>query len=172
MDLRAAGVPLDLLVLDELAVALKEIDLTVQKGEVFGVLGPNGSGKSTLIRLVSTLLLPDQGTIRVFGHDVEHDAFAVKQMINRVTVDAAFFKKLSPIETLPAWLQPIAKASPATYVIRGMRTCLLDGGSTRKLLPTIFVLIGIGLAIIVVGLIIFRYVETYAKRTGRLKRSG
>ncbi|MBU0595657.1 ABC transporter permease [Candidatus Bipolaricaulota bacterium] len=77
-----------------------------------------------------------------------------------------------PIETLPAWLQPIAKASPATYVIRGMRTCLLDGGSTRKLLPTILVLIGIGLAIIVVGLVIFRYVETYAKRTGRLKRSG
>ncbi|MBU0595658.1 ABC transporter ATP-binding protein [Candidatus Bipolaricaulota bacterium] len=84
----------------ELVVALKEIDLTVQKGEVFGVLGPNGSGKSTLIRLVSTLLLPDRGAIRVFGHDVEHEPFAVKQMINRVSVDAAFFKKFSPIENL------------------------------------------------------------------------
>ena len=77
-----------------------------------------------------------------------------------------------PIDTLPAWLQPIAKASPATYVIQGMRTCLLDGGSTRKLLPTIFLLIGIGVAIIIVGLFIFRYVEAYAKRAGRLKRSG
>jgi len=84
----------------ELVVALKEINLTVEKGEVFGVLGPNGSGKSTLIRLVSTLLLPDQGKIRVFGHDVEHEPFAVKRLINRVSVDAAFFKKFSPIENL------------------------------------------------------------------------
>jgi len=75
----------------EEVVALKNIDLTVARGEVFGVLGPNGSGKSTLIRLVSTLLLPDSGSLRVFGHDVEHDAFAVKRMINRVSVDAAFF---------------------------------------------------------------------------------
>jgi ABC-2 type transport system ATP-binding protein len=84
----------------EEVVALREIDLTIARGEVFGVLGPNGSGKSTLIRLVSTLLLPDSGTLRVFGHDVEHDVFAVKRMINRVSVDAAFFKKFSPIENL------------------------------------------------------------------------
>jgi ABC-2 type transport system ATP-binding protein len=81
-------------------VALEGIDLTVSRGEVFGVLGPNGSGKSTLIRLVSTLLLPDGGSLRVFGHDVERDAFAVKRMINRVSVDAAFFKKFSAIENL------------------------------------------------------------------------
>ena len=84
----------------EEVVALKDIDLTVARGEVFGVLGPNGSGKSTLIRLVSTLLLPDSGKLSVFGHDVEHDSFAVKRMINRVSVDAAFFKKFSPIENL------------------------------------------------------------------------
>ena len=53
-----------------------------------------------------------------------------------------------------------------------MRTCLLEGGSTRTLLPTILILIGIGVAIIAVGLMIFRYVEAYAKRAGRLKRSG
>jgi len=84
----------------EKVVALKGIDLVIERGEVFGVLGPNGSGKSTLIRLVSTLLLPDSGTIRVFGHDVEHEPFAVKRLINRVSVDAAFFKKFSPIENL------------------------------------------------------------------------
>jgi ABC-2 type transport system ATP-binding protein len=81
-------------------VALKDIDLKVPKGEVFGVLGPNGSGKSTLIRLASTLLLPDSGTLRIFGHDVEKDPYAVKRLINRVSVDAAFFKKFSPIENL------------------------------------------------------------------------
>jgi len=84
----------------EEVVALEGIDLTVKRGEVFGVLGPNGSGKSTLIRLVSTLLLPDSGTMRVFGHDVESDPFPVKRMINRVSVDAAFFKKFSAIENL------------------------------------------------------------------------
>ena len=77
-----------------------------------------------------------------------------------------------PIDTLPNWLQPIAKSSPATYVIQRMRTCLLEGGSTRTLLPTILILIGIGVAIIAVGLVIFRHVEAYAKRAGRLKRSG
>jgi len=84
----------------EEVVALERIDLTVRRGEVFGVLGPNGSGKSTLIRLVSTLLLPDSGTLHIFGHDVEHDSFAVKRMINRVSVDAAFFKKFSATENL------------------------------------------------------------------------
>jgi ABC-2 type transport system permease protein len=77
-----------------------------------------------------------------------------------------------PIETLPGWLQGIAAASPATYVIKGMRACLLEGAATGTLLPTVFTLIGIGVLIIVIGLIIFRYVERFAKRAGRLKRSG
>jgi ABC-2 type transport system ATP-binding protein len=84
----------------EQVVALERINLSVPRGEVFGVLGPNGSGKSTLIRLVSTLLLPDAGAIRVFGHDIVERPFEVKRMINRVSVDAAFFKKFSPIENL------------------------------------------------------------------------
>jgi len=77
-----------------------------------------------------------------------------------------------PIETLPNWLQPIAKLSPATYVIQGMRSCLIDGQGTRTLLPTVGLLIAIGLVVIAIGLVIFRYVEVYAKRAGRLKRSG
>jgi len=77
-----------------------------------------------------------------------------------------------PIETLPNWLHPIAKLSPATYVIQGMRSCLIDGQGTRTLLPTVGVLIASGLVVIAIGLVIFRYVETYAKRAGRLKRSG
>jgi ABC-2 type transport system permease protein len=77
-----------------------------------------------------------------------------------------------PVETLPGWLQRIATVSPATYVIKGMRACLLEGESTVKLLPNVFTLIGVGVAIIVVGLVVFRHVERFAKRTGRLKRSG
>ena len=77
-----------------------------------------------------------------------------------------------PISTLPNWLQPIAALSPATYVIQGMRSCLIDGQATRTLLPTAGLLIASGLVVIAIGLVIFRYVETYAKRAGRLKRSG
>ncbi|MBA4180786.1 MAG: ABC transporter [Anaerolinea sp.] len=81
-------------------VAVDHISLTVHKGEIFGVLGPNGTGKSTLIRLMSTLLMPDTGSVRIFGFDVEKDEAEVKRLINRVSVEASFFKKLSPMENL------------------------------------------------------------------------
>lgn len=81
-------------------VAIDGVDLSVWPREIFGVLGANGSGKSTLIRLLSTLLLPDSGEARVFGHDVVKEEMAVKRLISRVSVEAAFFKKLSPLENL------------------------------------------------------------------------
>jgi ABC-2 type transport system ATP-binding protein len=81
-------------------VAINDVSLKIQRGEIYGVLGANGSGKSTLIRLMSTLLTLDTGRVEVFGHDIERDEMAVKRMINRVSVDAAFFKKLSPMENL------------------------------------------------------------------------
>lgn len=80
--------------------AVDDVSLTIQRREIFGVLGSNGSGKSTLIRLISTLLLPDEGTVRVFGHDVVREERAVQMLINRVSVEAAFFRKLSPMENL------------------------------------------------------------------------
>jgi ABC-2 type transport system ATP-binding protein len=48
-------------------VAVDHVSFAVERGEIFGVLGPNGTGKSTLIRLMSTLLMPDTGRVRVFG---------------------------------------------------------------------------------------------------------
>ena len=81
-------------------VAVDHVSFEVKRGEIFGVLGPNGSGKSTLIRVMATLLVPDGGHVSVFGHDVERDARKVQTMINRVSVEASFFKKLSPMENL------------------------------------------------------------------------
>lgn len=81
-------------------VAVDRITFDVQRREIFGVLGPNGSGKSTLIRLVATLLILDGGQITVFGHDVSKHSMAVRRLINRVSVEASFFKKLSPRENL------------------------------------------------------------------------
>lgn len=84
----------------KLVRAVDGVSFVVPRGEIFGILGPNGSGKSTLIRLISTLLVPDQGEIRIFGLDVNSHRLAVRRLINRVSVEAAFFKKLSAVENL------------------------------------------------------------------------
>ena len=81
-------------------IAIDDVSLRLEPGVIHGVLGANGSGKSTLIRLVCGLLTLDEGRVEVFGHDIERDELAVKRLINRVSVDAAFFKKLSPMENL------------------------------------------------------------------------
>jgi ABC-2 type transport system ATP-binding protein len=80
--------------------ALRGIDLTIAKGEVVGILGPNGSGKSTLVRVISTLITPDAGSVNIFGIDALHDPKTVQRMMNRVSVEASFFKKLSAYENL------------------------------------------------------------------------
>lgn len=81
-------------------VAVDSVSLTVPRGQIFGILGANGSGKSTLIRVISTLLVPDSGRVSVFGFDVATEDMAVKRLINRVSVEAAFFRVLSPLENL------------------------------------------------------------------------
>jgi len=80
--------------------ALKGVDFEIERGECVAILGPNGSGKSTLVRLLSTLLLPDGGTATVFGHDAFKDTRAVRRLVNRVSVEASFFKKMSATENL------------------------------------------------------------------------
>jgi len=80
--------------------ALKGVDFPIERGACVAILGPNGSGKSTLVRLLSTLLLPDGGTATVFGKDAFRDTRAVRRMVNRVSVEASFFKKMSATENL------------------------------------------------------------------------
>lgn len=108
-------------------VAVDNVSFDVQQGEIFGVLGPNGSGKSTLIRLIATLLLPDSGAIQVFGHDVVAEPVAVQRLINRVSVEASFFKKLSPMENL----------------LFGARLYGLQGGETRQRIEDILIRLGL-----------------------------
>jgi ABC-2 type transport system ATP-binding protein len=81
-------------------IAVNDVSMSIRRGEIYGILGANGSGKSTLIRLVSTLLTLEAGRVEILGHDIEREEMAVKRLINRVSVDAAFFKKLSPHENL------------------------------------------------------------------------
>jgi len=81
-------------------LAVDNVSFQVKTGEVFGLLGTNGCGKSTLIRMIATLLYPDTGQIRILGHDPARESMLVRRLINRVAVDASFFKKLSAIENL------------------------------------------------------------------------
>ena len=80
--------------------ALNGVSFEIERGECVAILGQNGSGKSTLVRLLSTLLLPDGGEATIFGHDVFTDARAVRRLVNRVSVEASFFKKMSAAENL------------------------------------------------------------------------
>ncbi len=80
--------------------ALNEVSFTIERGECVAILGQNGSGKSTLVRLLSTLLLHDGGSARIFGHDVFRRPREVQRLITRVSVEASFFKRLSSIENL------------------------------------------------------------------------
>jgi ABC-2 type transport system ATP-binding protein len=80
--------------------ALDDVTFTIARGECVAILGQNGSGKSTLVRLLSTLLIDDGGEARIFGHDVVKDASTIRRLVNRVSVEASFFKKMSAAENL------------------------------------------------------------------------
>jgi ABC-2 type transport system ATP-binding protein len=80
--------------------ALDRVSFRIARGECVAILGQNGSGKSTLVRVLSTLLLHDGGSVRVFGHDVAREEGAVRRLVNRVSVEAAFFKRMSAAENL------------------------------------------------------------------------
>jgi ABC-2 type transport system permease protein len=77
-----------------------------------------------------------------------------------------------PVSVLPGWMQALSTISPATYVIRGMRGALMDGADLASLWPEVWPALVVGVLSIPLGLRLFIAVERYAKRTGRLKRSG
>jgi ABC-2 type transport system ATP-binding protein len=81
-------------------VALAGVDLDVEEGTVFALLGPNGAGKTTLVRVLATLLTPDTGHASVFGHDVVHEATAVRELLGLTGQFAAVDEILSGRENL------------------------------------------------------------------------
>ena len=80
--------------------AVDGIDLVVPTGCIYGVLGPNGAGKTTVINMLATLLKADAGTAKIFGHDVQHEAQIVRQLIGVTGQSATVDEKLSATENL------------------------------------------------------------------------
>jgi ABC-2 type transport system ATP-binding protein len=81
-------------------VALDDVSFVVAPGEIFGLLGPNGGGKTTLFKIVSTLLFPTEGTVRVFGDDVVRDPAAVRRRLGVVFQHPALDSRLTVAENL------------------------------------------------------------------------
>ncbi|MHA1686738.1 MAG: ATP-binding cassette domain-containing protein [Candidatus Heimdallarchaeaceae archaeon] len=81
--------------------ALRNINLHINEGEVFGLLGPNGAGKTTLTKIISTLIIPDSGTVTVNGYDIIREEKKARASIGLVTGgERSLYWKLTPIENL------------------------------------------------------------------------
>ena len=80
--------------------AVDHLSLSVQQGEIFGLLGPNGSGKTTTINMISGLSVPTSGEVRVMGKDVRHNARQVRQILGSVPQETALYEELSAWENM------------------------------------------------------------------------
>ena len=80
--------------------AVQNLDLTVQRGELYALLGPNGAGKTTTLRMVTGLLAPDAGSVEVFGIDLAQNPAAAKQRMAYLPDDPMLYAKLRPYEYL------------------------------------------------------------------------
>lgn len=126
--------------------ALKGVDLRVRDGSVFGLLGPNGSGKTTLISILTGLLQPVSGTVRIDGRDLGRDLAAIQAFTSLVPQENAFYPTLTVTENLAffASVQSINVADRATRISEalaitglerasGQRAARLSGGMKRRL---------------------------------------
>jgi ABC-2 type transport system permease protein len=110
-----------------------------------------------IMAAVLPLLFPERG---------EEMTFVISSIL--LLVSGVYY----PISVLPDWMEPLATISPATYVLEGMRAALLKGTPTSALGPSILPILVLGVLTLPIGIAIFGWGERYAKRTGRLKRSG
>jgi ABC-2 type transport system permease protein len=110
-----------------------------------------------IMAAVLPLLFPERG---------EEMTFVISSIL--LLVSGVYY----PISVLPDWMEPLATVSPATYVLKGMRAALLEGTPTLALGPSILPILVLGALTLPIGVAVFGWGERYAKRTGRLKRSG
>jgi ABC-2 type transport system permease protein len=110
-----------------------------------------------LIAAVLPLMSPERGS------QATHIFQAVLLLISGVYYETS---------VLPSWIRPLSVISPATYTLRAMRAALLEGQPVTGMITTLLILLATGLVLIPMGLFVFHMAEIYAKKSGKLKRSG
>lgn len=80
--------------------AVQDVSFTIDKGEIFGLLGPNGAGKTTTIRMLSTVLPPDQGDVTIGGYSLKTHGSAARKLIGSCPQDLALYQDLSALDNL------------------------------------------------------------------------
>lgn len=116
-------------------VALDHLNLSVEEGEIFGLLGPNGSGKTTAISCILALLSFDKGSVRVFGEEIQPDSYSIKRQIGVVLQNVAVFEELTVQENIDYFcgLYVKEKATRKKYVEEAIAFAGLE--EFRKFLP-------------------------------------
>lgn len=124
--------------------AVKETSFDVKKGEIFGLLGPDGGGKTTLMRMISTLLVPDSGTITIGNYDVVKDYKVLRQTIGYMPGKFSLYTDLTIKENLHFFATIFGTTIEANYELikdiysqiepfKNRRTGDLSGGMKQKL---------------------------------------
>ncbi|QBB72728.1 ABC transporter ATP-binding protein [Pseudolysobacter antarcticus] len=127
-------------------IAVDNLDLTVERAQVYGFLGPNGSGKSTTIRMLCGLLLPSSGEIEVLGYKIPQQAEALKRRIGYMTQKFSLYDDLTVFENLDfvAAVHELTRANARTRIaellkvywleeLRGQLAGTLSGGQKQRL---------------------------------------
>ena len=115
--------------------ALKDINFSIKKGEIFGILGPNGAGKSTLIKIMATLLKEDSGSIKILGLDVDKNEKVIRQKINLITgSERGLYWRLTARENLEyfAELYGISKKNKKNLIDKLVKLVGLFGREDEK----------------------------------------
>jgi len=124
--------------------ALIDFDIDIGEGEVFGLIGPDGAGKTTVFRILSTLILPDKGTARVFGHDVVSDYRFIRESIGFMPGRFSLYQDLTVEENLKFYASVFGVTIRENYHLiqdifaplepfRNRRAGKLSGGMKQKL---------------------------------------
>lgn len=141
--------------------AVRGVDFSVEKGEIFALVGPNGAGKSTTLKILATLLAPTSGRAEIFGLDTVKDAGGVREIISYLPEEAGAYKNLTGLEYLDfmaaVFLRDKEQAAAAVRYgaeLSGLKDRLKEKvktyskGMTRKLLLSRAVMIRPKLAIL------------------------